>query len=138
MEQPQLRRDVREDAKPRDEPQRVRVLNLERARHRHLQPAPFLRQREGEVLLRERHGQQRQRRIRDGLEVRLLRHRVTRLLPEDHRHRVDVQEVQLDEDGAQPPAVDELGLQGFVELRLRQEALADQNRSELFGHAPQV
>jgi hypothetical protein len=136
VEQPQLGRDVREDSQARDEPQRVRVLDFEGARHGHPQPAPLLSQREGQVLLRERRRKQRERRVRDGLEVGLLRHRVAGLLPQHHRQRVDVQHLQLDEDGAQPPTVDELCLQGFVELRLREEALADQDCSELFGHAP--
>lgn len=46
-----------------------------------------------------------------------------------------VEHTELDEVGTQAAAVDELGLQSLIELRLRDEALADQMRSELFGHA---
>ncbi|QZZ50642.1 hypothetical protein MyxoNM_15645 [Myxococcus xanthus] len=134
LEQPQLRRDVRNDAQTRDEPQRIRVLDFQRAGHRHLEPPAFLLQREGLVLLRHRRGKQLQHRVRCRHEVRFLRHRVAAHLPQHHGQGVDVEDVQLDKVGAQPSAVDELGPEGFVELRLCDEALADQDRSELFGH----
>ncbi|QDE82605.1 hypothetical protein BHS07_14150 [Myxococcus xanthus] len=110
------------------------MLDFQRAGHGHLEPPTFLRQREGLVLLRHRRGEQLQHRVRRRLEVRFLRHRVAAHLPQHHRQGVDVEDVQLDKVGAQPSAVDELGPEGFVELRLRDEALADQDRSEHFGH----
>ncbi len=138
LEQAQLRRDVRNDAHPRDEPERIRVLELQRAGHGHLEPPSLLRQREGQVLLRLVRGQQLQHRVRSRREVRFLRHRVTAHLPEHPGQGVDVEDAQLDKVGAQPTAVDELRPEGLVELRLRDEALADQDRSKLFGHVPRI
>ncbi|MCE9667205.1 hypothetical protein LY474_05190 [Myxococcus stipitatus] len=137
-EQAQLGGDERDDAHARDEAQRIRVLDFEGARHGHLQAPALLRERKRQMLLRQGRGQQRQGRVRDGIEVRILRDGEARLLPQHHGQGVDVEDVQFDEDGAQPPTVDELGLEGFVELRLRDEALADQDRSELFGHAAPI
>jgi hypothetical protein len=138
VEQAELRSHVRDDAQPGDEAERIQVLHVHGVRHGHLQPASLLAQRERQVLLRLRGRQQRQHRVGRLLEVGVLRHRIARLLTQHPGQGVDVEGVQLDEQRAQPPTVDELGLERLVELRGRDEALADQECSELFGHVPRI
>jgi len=53
----------------------------------------------------------------------------------EHRPQgLDVQVLHVDQVRPQPAPVDHLGLQGLVELAWVDEALADQERTELFSH----
>jgi hypothetical protein len=132
--EPQLWNDARDDAQPGDERQLVHRREVEGARHRHLQALALVRQREHEVLLRQRRRNQRQRRRRDVLELRIRGQGVARLLREHLAQLLDGEVLQLDQVGTQPAAIDHLGLEGLVELSLVDEALADQDRTELFRH----
>jgi hypothetical protein len=132
--EPQLRDDARHDAQARGEPQLIHRRHVEGARHRHLQAPPILREREHHVLLGHRRRDQGERRHRDRLELLDRRLRVARLLGEHRPQRLDVQVLQIDQVGPQTPSVDHLGLQGLFELNWVDEALADQERTELFSH----
>lgn len=132
--EPQLRDDARDDAQPREERQLVHRRHVEGARHRELQAAPVHQEREHEVLLDLVRRDEAERSRRHGLELRDRRLRITRLLREHRPQRLDVQVLQLDQVGPQPGAIDHLGLEGLVELPLVDEALADQDRAELFRH----
>lgn len=134
VEDPHLRRDHRDDAHAGDEAERIRVLRVIRADHRHLQAAALMRQRERAVLLGERRSEQPERLVRRRLEVLQCRHRVAGLLAERLRQFLHVEVIELDQIGAELASVDQLGLQGFVELGLRDEAFPDQDRAELFRH----
>jgi hypothetical protein len=125
---------VRDDAQAGDERQLVHHREVEGARHRHLQALALVREREDEVLLRQRRRNQAERRRGDALELLIRGQRVARLLREHLAQLLDGQVVQLDQVGAQPAAIDHLGLEGLVELSLVDEALADQDRTELFRH----
>jgi hypothetical protein len=132
--EPQLRDDARHHAQPGDERDLIHRREVEGARHRHLQALALHRQREREVLLGQRRGNRRQRRGGDVLELGLRGQRVARLLRQHRPQRLDRQVLELDQVGAQPAAIDHLGLEGLVELPLVDEALADQDRTELFRH----
>ncbi len=130
----QLRDDARNDAQAGDERQLIHRREVEGARHRHPQALALHREREGEVLAGQRRRNQRERRRRDVLELGLRRQRVARLLRQHRPQRFDGQVLQLDQVGPQSAAIDHLGLEGLVELPLVDEALADQDRTELFRH----
>jgi hypothetical protein len=132
--EPQLRDDARHHAQPGLERDLIHRREVERAGHRHPQALALHREREGEVLLGQRRGNQRQRRGADVLELGLRGQRVARLLRQHRPQRLDRQVLELDQVGAQPAAIDHLGLEGLVELPLVDEALADQDRTELFRH----
>jgi len=132
--EPQLGHDARDDAQARGERELIHRRHVEGARHRHLQAPPVHREREHEVLLGQRRGDRAERGRGHSLELRDGRLRVARLLRQHRTQRLDVQVVQLDEVRPEPAPVDHLGLQGFVELTWIDEALADQERTELFRH----
>ncbi len=132
--EPQLRHDTRDDAQPRGERQLIHGRHVRGAGHRHLQPAPILREREHIVLLSHGRGDHAERGHGDGLELGDRRLRVARLLGEHDPQRLEVQVIQLDEVRPQPAAIDHLGLEGVFELSGVDEALADQESTELFRH----
>jgi hypothetical protein len=132
--EPQLRDDARDDAQPGLERDLVHRRDIEGAGHRQPQALAVHPQREHEVLLGQRRGNQGERRGRDVLELRLHGLRVTGLLRQHLSQLLDRQVLQLDQIGPQPAAIDHLGLEGLVELPLVDEALADQDRTELFRH----
>jgi hypothetical protein len=132
--EPQLWDNARDDAQARGERQLVHRRHVGGARHRELQLASVRRKREHEVLLGQLRRDRAERGRRHGLELRDRRLRIARLLREHCPQRLDVQVLQLDQVGPQPGAIDHLGLEGLLELALVDEALADQDRAELFRH----
>jgi hypothetical protein len=132
--EPQLRDDAWHHAQAGDERNFIHRREVVGARHRQAQALALHRQREGEVLLGQRRRNRGERRRGDVLELRLLRQRAVPLLRQHLTQLLDGQILQLDQVGPQPAAIDHLGLEGLVELTLVDEALADQDRTELFRH----
>jgi hypothetical protein len=112
------------------------VLGILRVHHGHAQAAALQGQREREVIAHLLGLEQRDRLGRHRLQLRFLREREVERVRQGLPQRAQVEQTQLDQVGPQAAAVDELRLQPLIELRLRDEALADQMRSELlFSHA---
>lgn len=110
------------------------MLLILRSHHRHAQAAALDGDRARQVVARELGLELRQGLGRDRVQLRLCREGIVVRIRQRLAQRAQVDQTQLDEVGPQAGAVDELRLQGLIELRLGDESLADEKRSELFGH----
>jgi hypothetical protein len=136
--QARLRQDGGHDAQARGERERVHVPGILGLGQGHAQTAPFQGQGERQVAARELGAQQRHRLGRHRRQLRLRHQGEMEGIRQGLSQRGQLQQAQLDEVGAQTPPVDELRLQGLVQLRLGEESLADQMRSELFDHTAEI
>jgi hypothetical protein len=134
LEEAQLGRDGGDDPQAGGEGERVHLLRLEGARHGHAQTAALQREREGQVVARELGLELRQGLLRHRPQLRFRREGEVVHVGQRLTQRVQVEQPQLDQVGAQAAAVDELGLQGLIHLCLGEESLPDEVRAELLSH----
>ena len=135
-QQPQLGDEGGHQPIAQRERQLVELGRVVRAAHRDPQPAPIEPQRNRLVLLCYLRRQQPDDLRRHREELRLGGHREPALLAQREPEGFDVQMIQLDQVGTQPAAVDHLRLQRLVELRLGDQALSNEQGSELLSHCP--
>lgn len=130
--QPHLRTDRGNHSQARPEGDRLNAFVVPGRRHRQPQPAAVQEQREALMLERELRRDERERLGAHVLEVFGRREREPALLRKHSAHRVEIDELQLNEVGPNPPAVDELGLERGFQLIRRNKPPLNQQGAE-FG-----
>jgi hypothetical protein len=134
VEEAQLGHDGGDDAQAGGEGERVHLLGLERVHHGHAQAAALQRERQRLVVACQLRLELRQGLVRHRLQLRERHDGEVVHVRQRLAQRVQVKESQLDQIGAEAAAVDELGLQGLIQLRLGDEPLPNEVRSELLSH----